>query len=350
MDKIIRHTMPMDYHDVLLVGRMDPNVMDIHRLPRHVRHCRSMLDAITLSGQQRFDAIYVVVTSVDGHLESALGALRRMCRGARIVLLVEMHQEVLARQLVGPVGSMNPLVDDYLIFPMDVKELFRPRCPVTPSTEDDASISALMKRIRELEQLATQDDLTGLKNRRYIREFLTQILSRAGQQDMRVTLLMFDIDNFKRYNDLYGHSVGDNVLRQAAVMMLRSCRKHDVVGRIGGDEFAVIFWDLPSKTESARAQPGEGFTSSSTDRRKIMSAHPRHALFMAERFRRQLSDSDLSSLGAEGKGTLTISGGLASFPQDGRTAEELFEKADRAMLEAKRSGKNRIVIIGKEKS
>lgn len=69
---------------------------------------------------------------------------------------------------------------------------------------------------------------------------------------------------------------------------------------------------------------------------------------MAERFRRQISDSNLSSLGAGGQGTLTISGGLAAFPQDAQNAEALFERADQALLEAKRQGKNRIVLVGRE--
>ena len=68
---------------------------------------------------------------------------------------------------------------------------------------------------------------------------------------------------------------------------------------------------------------------------------------MAERFRQQISAADLTCLGAEGKGTLTISGGLASFPEDAQTPDELFAKADEAMLEAKRNGKNRVYLVGK---
>ena len=65
-------------------------------------------------------------------------------------------------------------------------------------------------------------------------------------------MLVFDIDNFKHYNDVYGHYAGDDVLKQAAVLMKRCCRSHDVVGRVGGDEFAVVFWDSTRRKQSAK--------------------------------------------------------------------------------------------------
>ena len=193
-------------------------------------------------------------------------------------------------------------------------------------------------RIKQLEKLATEDELTGLKNRRYIWEFSRQVIEHAGKENGRVTLLIFDIDNFKHYNDVYGHLAGDEVLKQAAVLMRRCCRGHDVVGRIGGDEFAVVFWDRQS-TE-VRSQKAE-------NRRQTLAEHPKEAIFIAKRFRRELGKAELHLLGPEGKGVLTISGGLASFPRDGPTIQELFQQADKALLEAKRSGKNRIYLVGK---
>ncbi|GAF78961.1 unnamed protein product [marine sediment metagenome] len=246
-----------------------------------------------------------------------------------------------------PRSSRKP-ADDYLICPVDIKLIGNGSKPAEPvqRTRQISFVRGDYKdaRIRELEKLATEDDLTGLKNRRYVREFLRQIIERAKREDLRVTLFLFDIDNFKHYNDTYGHAVGDMVLRQAAVMMRRCCRAHDVTGRIGGDEFAVIFWDLPGsegrqdKSEKVRAE-----------RRGADIEHPQEAFFMSERFRKEISSAEFSFLGHEGKGVLTISGGLASFSSDGMTAEELLEQADRAMLEAKRSGKNRIYLVGKAK-
>jgi two-component system, cell cycle response regulator len=145
---------------------------------------------------------------------------------------------------------------------------------------------------------------------------------------------MFDIDNFKHYNDVYGHEAGDEILRQAAILMRNCCRKHDVVARIGGDEFAVIFWDAPKESDLENG------------RRAAQAEHPHEIFFIAERFRRELNAAHLPSLGPEGKGVLAISGGLAGFPRDGADVEELFKQADKGLFEAKRSGKNQIYLVG----
>jgi PleD family two-component response regulator len=147
---------------------------------------------------------------------------------------------------------------------------------------------------------------------------------------------VFDIDNFKHYNDVYGHLAGDGILREVAVLMRRCCRPHDVVGRIGGDEFAAVFWDDPHRAA------GEV----SRERRSAAAEHPTEAISVIKRFQQALGNADLHLLGPRGEGVLTISGGLASFPRDGATVQELFERADQALLEAKRSGKNRIYLVG----
>jgi diguanylate cyclase (GGDEF)-like protein len=155
-----------------------------------------------------------------------------------------------------------------------------------------------------------------------------------------VTLLLFDIDNLKSYNDAYGHLAGDEILKQVGLLMRRCCRQHDVVGRIGGDEFAVAFWDGPKARSIA----------SETERRSRMAAHPKEAISIAKRFLSELKKAEFHLLGPDGKGVLTISGGLASFPEDGSAIQELFRQADRALLEAKRSGKNKIYLVGKPES
>jgi diguanylate cyclase (GGDEF)-like protein len=210
--------------------------------------------------------------------------------------------------------------------------------PTAPAQPPAAAVSAA--RVRYLELLATTDDLTGLKNRRYLLEFARQVLELARQDGGRVTVLLFDIDNFKRYNDTCGHHRGDEILRQAAILMQRCCRAHDVVGRIGGDEFAVVFWDDPA---ARAAQPEQ-------DRRTAHADHPAEAIFVARRFQKEFGRAELDLLGPEGQGVLTISGGLASFPRDGASVEELMRRADMALLEAKRGGKNRIYLVGEPQS
>src|SRR5439155_8638820 len=119
--------------------------------------------------------------------------------------------------------------------------------------------SALSERHNRLQKLAITDDLTGLASSRYFRHFLNKIIDRAKTRYFAVTLLLFDIDDFKKYNDQFGHGMGDEILRQTAKLMKRCVRDHDLVARISGDEFAVVFWEKegprqPRDTVAASAQ------------------------------------------------------------------------------------------------
>ncbi|HQY88776.1 MAG TPA: GGDEF domain-containing protein [Tepidisphaeraceae bacterium] len=195
--------------------------------------------------------------------------------------------------------------------------------------------TALHERHIRLQQAVIVDDLTGLYNGRYFRHFLNKILVRARESKFLVTLLLFDIDNFKKYNDMHGHGVGDEILRQTAHLMKRSCRDHDLVSRIAGDEFAVVFWE--------KEGPRVPRDPSATGHSRV----PQTPLMIAQRFRRLLNSSEFSALGEKGRGTLSISGGMAVFPHDANTAESLIEAADRAlMFGAKRGGKDAIFLVG----
>jgi GGDEF domain-containing protein len=299
----------------------------------------NMPDAIEAAAKNMFAAIAVVMSGMSAKLASALKALREVNCIAKIILLAQVYEEPAAMQLVGSACNGTTLADDYLICPVQTNRFYESVSPAGGQKEAGlgaaVTVDATREKVKQLERLATEDELTGLKNRRYIWEFSRQIIEHAKSENMRVTLLIFDIDNFKHYNDVYGHLAGDEVLKQAAVLMRRCCRGHDVVGRIGGDEFAVVFWDDPQRRPIKEAE-----------RRSTMADHPKEAIFIAKRFRKELGKAELHLLGPEGKGVLTISGGLASFPRDGATISEVFEQADKALLEAKRSGKNRIYLVG----
>ncbi len=315
----------------------------------------SLADAIGAAVLKDCAVIAIVISGNVVRLESGIKAVRNTSN-SRIVLLAQMYEEPIAARLAGLTYNGKSLVDDYMI------------CPIRSDTFCEFVINqhrrgldkhtavvvdpSMEMRVKHLERLATEDDLTGLKNRRYIWEFSRQIIELARKENKRVTLLVFDIDDFKRYNDLYGHGAGDEILKQAGALMRRCCRSHDVIGRIGGDEFAVVFWDDPSIRPGHRSDSGIERTSKS-ERRSATADHPNEVISIARRFVRELENAPASlgdisgsGLGPEGKGVLTISGGLASFPRDGSTAHELFRQADKALLEAKRSGKNRIYLVG----
>ena len=329
---------------ILLVGDVEAAFVDSRELASlHLQQCPTMLDAISIAAQKTFDTICIIMAGFGPQMRAAIKTLRQVNPAAKIILLVQMYEEPFAIEMTNAPNKQAGYADDYAICPLTV-ESFRldilKQGSVDIQPAKDIVATAIQpapqdsETLEQLARLATEDDLTGLKNRRYAREFLRQIIERAKEERMRITLLIFDIDNFKHYNDVYGHPAGDDILRQAAILMRSCCRKHDVVARVGGDEFAVIFWDAPKESDLENG------------RRAAQGEHPHEILFIAERFRRELNAAHLPSLGPEGKGVLTISGGLAGFPQDGSSVEELFKQADNGLLEAKRSGKNRIYLVG----
>ncbi len=168
----------------------------------------------------------------------------------------------------------------------------------------------------EIERMATTDGLTGLFNHRVFQQKLSEELKRSGRHNQAFSLLLTDIDFFKKVNDTYGHPVGDLVLKGVAKVLRQEIRDIDIAARYGGEEFAVI---LPG-TESEGA---------------------RH---IAERLRRAI---EAESFAAEGRTLrVTTSIGIATVPADATTKEELIERADQALYHAKHNGRNQSVCWG----
>ncbi len=187
------------------------------------------------------------------------------------------------------------------------------------------------RRQHEWKQLALTDDLTALPNRRFLTRSLDRILQRAAREHFRVTVCMFDIDNFKHYNDEFGYPAGDEIIRATGQLLLRRCRVEDVVGRYGCDEFVVVFWD-------------------SQDPRVEGSQHPDQPMEVMKRFQEALREHDFGALGPTGKGALTISAGLATYPWDAAATKDLLAAAAAALRQAKKHGKDYIHLTGGEPS
>jgi len=178
----------------------------------------------------------------------------------------------------------------------------------------------LRERIREvsgeLEELSTTDALTGLFNFRYFSEIIQSEISRSLRYKRSLTLAMLDLDHFKHYNDNYGHVKGNEALKAVAEQMRATVREVDILVRYGGEEFAIL---LP-ETPKGRART------------------------IVARVCQCVRDMNLKVQTGQGTKLITLSGGLASCPDDAKDQDTLIQNADLALYEAKVKGRDRIVF------
>jgi diguanylate cyclase (GGDEF)-like protein len=162
-----------------------------------------------------------------------------------------------------------------------------------------------------MKELAYVDGLTGIFNRRYFEMRIAEELERAVRFMGRMSVIMVDIDHFKRLNDEFGHLLGDEVLRGVSTILKQHLRKVDMVSRYGGEEFAII---IPETTGA-------------------------NALVVAEKLRRQIESHPFPGVPRP----VTISCGVADYPSHGNIRDELVAAADGALYQAKQAGRNRVI-------
>jgi diguanylate cyclase (GGDEF)-like protein len=192
------------------------------------------------------------------------------------------------------------------------------RRELAPRTAEQLALALANLRLREaLREQSIRDALTGLNNRRFLEESLERELARAGRLRKPVAVFMLDLDHFKKFNDRFGHEGGDAALRAIGALLRASCRASDLACRFGGEEFTVA---LP---ETDRAGAEAWAVRLLAD---VRALHVRHG-------ERRL----------EG---ITVSIGLAMYPEHGADSETLLQAADVALYEAKRAGRDRLVVFG----
>jgi diguanylate cyclase (GGDEF)-like protein len=166
-------------------------------------------------------------------------------------------------------------------------------------------------------QIAITDRLTGLYNFGYFHERLKEEKMRAERYHRLLSLIIFDIDHFKKYNDANGHPAGNEVLKKIAAILKEEAREVDIVARYGGEEFVVI---LP---ETSR----------------------RRAADLAERMREKVSHTPFDHMESQPMNKITVSAGVATFPVDSAHEEDLLKKADGALYQAKSQGRNKVIAF-----
>ena len=163
--------------------------------------------------------------------------------------------------------------------------------------------------------LAITDVLTNIYNRRHFENIFETLVNEAKGTNKPLSVCMADIDYFKHYNDINGHSAGDYALKKIAEIMRKNVKGSDIVARYGGEEFILVF---PETTKE-------------------------NALSLCESIRQHIKDFRFNNEESQPNGDLTISMGISSYPEDGMTGEELVKKADIALYKAKELGRNRVV-------
>lgn len=194
------------------------------------------------------------------------------------------------------------------------RQLPQAEAELAQAVADGVSLALANVALREkLRNQALRDELTGLYNRRFLEETLPRLLAHAERRGAPIAVLMLDLDHFKQVNDRYGHAVGDAVLREVGALLLARLRRMDVACRYGGEELVVLMPDCSAVDALARAQEICAMVRGLRDR----------------------ADSSLPAV--------TISAGVAAWPEHGEQMGKVLEAADAALYAAKRQGRDRAV-------
>ena len=225
----------------------------------------------------------------------------RLPRGAFICVPLRIKE----REVIGVLNAQKPEPHSFRLSDLD---LFQAVANQVAAALENAQ---LYQRTKEL---STRDDLTGLFNRRHFFENLEKEIQRARRYQRVFSLLMLDLDDFKGYNDTYGHLKGDEVLKDVARLLLANTRRADVVARFGGEEFVVLLPEINAQG----------------------------AAVVAEKIRMGVEGHPFPGRHTQPGGILTVTLGLASYPADSEDALELVDLSDRALYAGKQQGGNRV--------
>jgi two-component system cell cycle response regulator len=296
---------------ILLVDDSDDHASSIEEALERVHQVTSVSEpqkALFEAAENPYDLIIVSLDlqGFDGlRLCSQIRSLERT-RQIPVLILVDGHQ---TDRLI---RGLDMGVNDYLVRPVDHNEL---EARVKSQIRRWRHTQQLRNNVKQSIEMAVTDSLTGLNNRRYMESHLTTLVQSAGNRGKALTLLALDIDHFKQINDTYGHDAGDKVLKEFADRIKKVVRGDDVACRTGGEEFVIV---LPETSMPA-------------------------ACSIAERLRKTISESPFDLDLPSGPFQLTVSIGLSSLDAVAETPAQLLKRADIALYEAKRSGRNRVV-------
>jgi two-component system cell cycle response regulator len=266
-------------------------------------------DAITMMKANKVDLIIldILLPGINGfEVCSAIKELNEL-PPPQVVIITALDD--LGSQIKGAeLGA-----DDYLIKPIN-GQVFRAK--INSLVRKKKYLDKLLSNYEIAVDLAIMDGLTGLYNQAYFKQSLEMEVKRSIRHQHPSTLIMFDLDNFKRYNDTYGHPAGDAVLAEFSSLLKTCVRETDLVARYGGEEFCIVL-PYTGKQES---------------------------LMVAEQILQSVRKHRFAEKTCPVTETITVSAGIASCPSDTSTASELIKKADAMLYEAKKAGRDRVKV------
>ncbi len=265
-------------------------------------------EALFQAAEGDYDLVIISLNlkQIDGlRLCSHLRSLDRT-RGLPILVVVDPEDNVRLMR------ALDLGVNDYLVRPIDRNEMqARVRTQIRRKRFSDR----LRDSVQMTMEMAVTDGLTGLHNRRYLERHLTTLVQQATARDKPLSVLVLDIDHFKRVNDSFGHAAGDEVLREFSRRVRKAVRGIDLACRLGGEEFVVAMPD----TDAALA------------------------LLVGERLRQKIAGEPFPIADSGKSIAVTVSIGICSLASPEDTADNLIKRADQALYLAKRDGRNRVV-------
>lgn len=264
------------------------------------------IDALKIffSNKVNFIVTDVTMPHLDGYKFIAAVKTSEEGKDTPVIMISADRKEV-----VDKIKGLEYGANDYIIKPFDGNELVA-RMRVFLKLKD------LHEELREknslLERLAATDELTGLHNRRWFYEHLEYHTALAKRHSYPIACILIDIDRFKNVNDIFGHDAGDRVLKKVASALQKATRHGEVLARFGGDEFIIC----------------------------LFMADENGALAWAERARNMVEQTDFSEDIKKFCLKVTISAGIAVFPQEGLKPDDIIKAADKALYRAKEAGRN----------
>ncbi len=264
-------------------------------------------EVLSFVGQSKVDLVLLDILLPDMNGFEICRRLKKNHKDVQVVIVTCLDD------MESKIKGVELGADDFLVKPIVAREL---KARLKVLLEKKGYLDELRSHYREALDSAKHDWLTGLFNHGYFQQFLGYELQRSLEQGFPVSLIMIDVDDFKRYNDILGHSAGDVILREMGQVIRNIIREVDFAARYGGEEFAVV---LPY-------------------------AGRREAKIVADRIHGALTSHDFFHDRSIKLGNPTVSLGVAVFLEEAATKEDLLKKADKLLYQAKKNGKNQVCL------